>query len=68
MPMTLPWADPNKCEACGGCGKVVRQFSSARYTCGFETKAVTCDACQGSGRKMPVSLVHDGKAAAAGER
>jgi DnaJ-class molecular chaperone len=62
--MTLPWADPNKCDECGGCGLVVRQVRCNLYTCGFTTKAGTCSVCLGSGRKMPVPV--DVKLLAAG--
>lgn len=45
-------------------GTRVIQVSSARYTCGFETIAKTCETCCGSGLKPPTPA--DAKMAAAG--
>lgn len=63
----LPWdrSNPNKCASCAGCGKIVLQVQSDRYSCGFVTEARTCTLCMGTGRNMP--SYPDSKLAAAGD-
>lgn len=53
FPVDAAMRDGVKCKLCGGNGRVVRQFQSSIYKCGFVTRALTCDVCLGVGYLVP---------------